>query len=212
MNVQKFNRQIEGKDYLEQGDVVFCPSNQNDCQVLEIMSDIPNEIMPPRGYKPITEKSKFNPLKLLASLDLQYVQLLENEEDTNNRAVVFGHGDYNNYKKRLLNRALKANKKIRDKYGCKTKDEIIKWAKKHYFNPDSIERKEAWREYMTFNDIVCCIDFTHATTIHKSQGSTHEVVLLDTQSVIQCVKDTKMVLQLVYTGMTRAREQVYSNA
>ena len=65
---------------------------------------------------------------------------------------------------------------------------------------------------MTFNDIVCCIDFTHATTIHKSQGSTHEVVLLDTQSVVQCVKDTKMVLQLVYTGMTRAREQVYSNA
>ena len=57
-----------------------------------------------------------------------------------------------------------------------------------------------------------CLDFDHARTIHKSQGSTFDVVAIDMDDLYKCAqRDPKMYLRLLYVAVSRAAKKVITN-
>ena len=57
-----------------------------------------------------------------------------------------------------------------------------------------------------------CIDFPYATTVHKSQGSTYETVLLDIKDLGICANSNyNLYLKLLYVALSRASERVFTN-
>ena len=66
----------------------------------------------------------------------------------------------------------------------------------------------SWRTYFNLKDRICDLRPSFAQTLHKSQGSTYGNVFIDLQDVSRNNKWLE-VAQLVYTGMTRASNNVY---
>lgn len=64
--------------------------------------------------------------------------------------------------------------------------------------------KEYWRKRKYFHDIKHC----YSMTVHKSQGSTFENIVVDTKD-IQFNKDVQNRNQLLYVAITRAANKVY---
>src|SRR5690606_22846796 len=123
-------------------------------------------------------------------------------------AEVFGHDRYKDLMTNLANGAVKANKEIEAKTGEKAKD----WANLNWQHPLAKARAFAWRNYFAFKENVFCFDFKHAMTIHKSQGSTYENVYLDMDDLAKCsTRDLNMYLRLLYVGISRASNCVYTN-
>jgi hypothetical protein len=74
---------------------------------------------------------------------------------------------------------------------------------------DAIKRnKLSWKPYFDLKERVCDLRPSFAQTLHKSQGSTYGNVFIDLQDVSRNNKWLE-VAQLVYTGMTRASNNVY---
>lgn len=120
-------------------------------------------------------------------------------------AVVFGHGNYKLLYNKLAAAAADINKEILQEHGVTGKQ----YATLYPHRPQSRQRSKAWRDFLTFKECVVCIDFVHATTIHKAQGATYEYVLLDTQDLAPCLdRDYKIYLSLMYVALSRASHTV----
>lgn len=79
-------------------------------------------------------------------------------------------------------------------------------------HPLAKKRKNAWKYYLSFKSCVICLDFAHAMTVHKSQGSTYDTVYLDTEDIGKCSNyDYELYLKLMYVGISRAAQKVYTN-
>ena len=109
----------------------------------------------------------------------------------------------------LAREAVSINKRIKEIYKV---PDPTKWAKDNWDEPLAKERKKVWREYLTFKECVICLDFAHAMTVHKSQGSTFSNVYIDIQDLNICRKiDYQMYLKLLYVAISRASNQVFMN-
>lgn len=74
---------------------------------------------------------------------------------------------------------------------------------------DVIKKNDlSWKTYFDLKEQVCDLRPSFAQTLHKSQGSTYGNVFIDLQDVSRNNKWLE-VAQLVYTGMTRASNNVY---
>lgn len=64
-----------------------------------------------------------------------------------------------------------------------------------------------WREYYKFKRTFCVCDYSYAVTCHKSQGSTYNFTVVDSNDILSNsnVKESRRIL---YTGITRAKEQL----
>ena len=86
------------------------------------------------------------------------------------------------------------------------------WADANRDHPMARARGKAWSHVMSFKDCVLCLDFVHAMTVHKSQGSTYENVYIDIQDLGRCAdKDYTMYLKLLYVAVSRASHKVFTN-
>lgn len=86
------------------------------------------------------------------------------------------------------------------------------WSKTNYKHELAKKRGDAWKKYLSFKDCVVCVDFPHALTVHKSQGSTYENVFLDMEDLGKCAdKDYDLYLRLMYVAVSRASDKVYTN-
>lgn len=87
------------------------------------------------------------------------------------------------------------------------KNEALKYKK------GSIEAKYAWQNYFKYKNLCAKIGFGYAITSHKSQGSTYEVVAVDSEN-IEGVKPIsyKSKARSIYTALTRASNVTIVNS
>ena len=200
--VQQWNIHLQGRDYLYISDIVMSPTTReeycyrdrvkrSDIAVL----DLPRERQLPLG-------TKFKTLEFLLTMkNIEFGQF-----DDKIFAYVFGHYNYKVMRELLSTQALQSNRNIEREIGLPAKN----WAKNNNKHPLARKRAKAWREFLSFEDSVICIDFNHAMTIHKSQGSTYDNILLDNKDLDRCT-DTDTMFRLWYVALSRAKYKVYVN-
>lgn len=206
--VEELNAKIQGKIKPEQSDEVYTPTIRQlftvediyptgECDhILNIKGDI------------VQRHEKFKTLETLESIkEVEFFALMDTEMRLSQRAAVFGHSTYLLKSQELAKIAVDINRKIELKYG-----NAKEWADKNWADPLAKERAKAWREYLSFKNNVICLDFKHAMTIHKSQGSTYKNVFLDIEDIGKCAdQDYKIYLKLLYVAISRASDKVYTS-
>ena len=65
------------------------------------------------------------------------------------------------------------------------------------------ENKISWREYYGFTGLFAKFKYNHAITVHKSQGSTYENVIVNLRDIFKNT-NTEERTRLLYTAITRA--------
>ncbi len=205
--VQELNANVEGKTEPSIGDTLFSPTTR---QVLTLANKLPEayHILNIKG-EVVDMLDKYNTLKTVASLKgVEFYTLITDEGEEQNRAVVFGHANYLDKNSELSKKAVKTNKDIERKFNEKPSW----WSKTNWKHPMAKARSEAWKDYLAFKSNVICIDFNHAMTVHKSQGSTYENVFIDMEDIGKCAdRDYQLYLKLLYVAMSRASNKVYTN-
>ena len=206
--VETLNAAIAGKHECEVQDRVFSPSTQKFYTFLGWV-DYPDYI--DLHYSdPLHLGSKYRTLENLIKSGLCKFAMLEDEDgQVWQHAVLFGHYEYKIAKENLEAEAVDANKAIEHQHkGYKA----AAWAK---FNPQTLlarTRSKAWRDCLSFKDCVICIDFPYAMTVHKSQGSTFNTVLVDTDDIAVCAqRNFDMYLKLTYVAISRASHKVITS-
>lgn len=205
--VEALNAEIEEKCYPDPNDTLFSPTLRKVYTLDEVkdevyhITDIKGEV--------IERMSKYKTLETLHAMeDIKFYTITDEEGETHNRAVIFGHDSYLKKKTDLSKRAVKTNRDIENKTGEKPSW----WAKANWQDPLAKARSQAWKEFLAFKSNVICLDFNHAMTIHKSQGSTYENVYLDMDDIGKCAnKDYKLYLKLLYVAISRASDKVFTN-
>jgi len=206
--VQSLNALAQGREVPKEDDKVFCVSNR---QFYTLDAMVPSylvyEIAKPYGNDSLALNSKYKTLEHLLRMQCcEYMNLIDEDDNIDTFAVIFGHHNYKVTKEVLIKAAADSNRAIEMKHrGVKA----AAWAKVNSDNPLAKTRAKAWRDFLTFNDCVVCVDFTHAMTIHKSQGSTYSTVYLDTEDLaIAAEIDYTQYLKLMYVAISRARNYV----
>lgn len=205
--VEEINAKIQDRYIPLVGDELFSPTLRT-LYTLDAIDNDCDHVLSIRGE--LMEKdSKYKTLETLHAIDkVQFFVLTDTNMHTVQRAVVFGHNTYLLKQQELAKKAVHINKQIEDKYGVEAKV----WARNNWQEELAKKRSKAWREYLTFKDCVICIDFKHAMTIHKSQGSTYENVYLDMNDIGKCAdNDYLLYLKLLYVAISRASDTVYTN-
>jgi hypothetical protein len=206
--VEELNALIEGKITLDVGDTVFSPTNRKRYTAGE---ELPytDYIALPFG-EDLHVNSKYKTLEYLMEHKLgKIIELTDEEGDTKPHAVVFGHYTYKVMLENLKRTAASSNASIEREFrGYKAAG----WAHNNPTHPLARARSKAWRDFLTFNDCVICIDFPHVRTVHKSQGSTFEDVYVDINNLGICA-DTNynLYLRLLYVALSRASDKAFTN-
>lgn len=204
--VQAINRQVEGKSSPDPGDRMFCNTSH---KYYTLLRKIPK---PEISYidriwdDPLMFNSKYKTLEFLLTMEgIEFYLVSDDDEIEYIFPVIFGNFDYKIVKEQLGQNAAASNREIPGANAAM-------WAKENYKHPLARQRAFAWRSYLTFKDTVLNMDFTHAMTIHKSQGSTFKEVYLDAEDLYQCAeKNYDLYLRLYYVAISRASRAVYTS-
>ena len=154
--------------------------------------------------------SKFKTLEyLLTQKEIDFCQVKDVEGKLITLAYVFGTDTHKNLLKSLSLAATKANQAIHKEFPD-TSPAI--WAKANYDHKLAKVRSRAWRKLIAVRDNVVCLDFNHAMTVHKSQGSTYSEIYLDIRDLAKCLDMDKILyLRLAYVAISRAAQLVVTN-
>ena len=207
--VEELNALVQGRDQPKIDDLVFSPTTRRYYNLTNYIDDV-FYINKAFGDDLLTWGSKYKTLEHLKTMpDIQYLELETLKDGMMSHAVVFGHYQYKIYLGQLKEEAAAAN------LACKavsSMENIRMWAQLNNKHPAAKRRAKAWRNYLTFKECVICLDFPHAKTVHKSQGSTYEDVLVDTQDLHICAsRNFNLYLRLLYVAISRASNKVYTN-
>ena len=207
--VQELNFYLEGKTEPEPGDKLF--SNTNNSYYTFIKKVDPENVtfVHTMFGDVLTFNSKYKTLEYLLSLgicDYYIVEDFEGEQFI--YPVLFGTYNYKAQKDQFGATAAKTNQMIQAEF----KMQASHWANKNYNHPMARKRAKAWRDYITLKETVVCMDFTHAMTVHKSQGSTFHTVYIDANDLALCAtRDVTLYLRLFYVALSRASHMVITN-
>lgn len=154
--------------------------------------------------------SKYQTLEyLIKTGNCRFAMLEDGDGAVLTAAVVFGHYQYKLKVDELKAAAAASNKEIERAY---PKYKASAWAKSNAKTKLARARSKAWRDFLSFDECVMCIDFDHAMTVHKSQGSTYKYVYIDTEDLYKCARiNPTQYLKLMYVGISRASEMVFTN-
>lgn len=206
--VQSLNASIQGREHPESDDKLFCPTMQKTF-VFKNWVDKPDMVTLPFG-DPLVLGTKYRTLEYLHTMDdIRFAEVETEEGDVVVMAVMFGHYNFKVALEYLKAEAAQTNRDIEQhKPGYKA----AAWAKVHNTHSLARKRAQAWREFLTFDECVVCMDFAHAMTVHKSQGSTFETVCVDTDDVYKAAKFSfTNYLKLMYVALSRASKKVITN-
>jgi hypothetical protein len=209
--VQELNAIANDYKPARSGDTLFSPTTRHSYTLHEtVHPGYVTSIELPYG-EPLVLNSKYKTLEHLVKMegvDFYEVSDTTDEALTITVAAIFGHGDYRDRLSKLKAAAAASNKAIEDTAHMSAAG----WAKQNSRHKLARARAKAWRDFLTFNDCVICLDFPFAMTVHKSQGSTVDEVFLDTENLGICANtDYQLYLKLMYVGMSRARFRVITN-
>lgn len=206
--VEALNAQVQGREIPEINDRLFSPTTRQ-FYLLEDIQAFSDEIIKING-EILEVNSKYRTLETLHEIDdIKFFRVINEDGVQSTRAVIFGHDQFNKYNQLLGKNAAYSNRLIEK---VSNGESAKAWAFKNWSHPLAKKRKEAWKHYLAFKDCVVCMDFEHAMTVHKSQGSTYENVFLDTEDIGRCADhDFELYLKLMYVGISRASKNVYTN-
>lgn len=208
--VQELNAAIEGRTKPRAGDKVYSPTTKEFYTIVEFLDQSRvNSIVAINGDS-VEADSKYKTLEVIKRIKPECeFALLENENGEQQiRAYIFGHGSYNSQSKYLAKLAVEANNAIKRRH----QEEPRNWAMSNRDDPLAKDRAKYWSIFLSFNACVICLDFTHAMTVHKSQGSTYAHVFVDTEDLAKCADmDYTLYLKLMYVAFSRASGTVYTN-
>lgn len=212
--VQELNAKIEYEDSetnpgIVIWDNVYCPQNRKNYKVLELFERAKIDYIETIRNEDLRLGSKFKTLEhLLTMPDIEFALLEDDDNNVDVKAFIYGHYNYKIYLEQFKKDAAASNKKIEDIMKVPAKA----WSTSNKRHPLARARAKAWRDFLTFSDCVICLDFPHAITVHKSQGSTYDTVYLDMEDLSLCIKmDYKMYLRLAYVAISRASNKVITN-
>lgn len=205
--VEYLNSLVEGKHSPSNGDYLFTPTLRK-FYTLDHISPSADYILNIQ-HDVVLQDSKYKTLETLHEIEgILFYMLADEEGNLTQRPGVFGHDTYLQLQKKLANKAVMLNREIERKHN----EDAKTWSHKNWSTDLAKKRQKAWKEYMSFKDCVICLDFAHAMTVHKSQGSTYENVYLDIQDIGKCAdNDYSLYLKLLYVGISRASKTVYTN-
>lgn len=208
--VQANNIFAEGRAFPVHNDKLFCPSTQKYYTFLGNVGRNEIDLIDKPFGEPLMLGSKYKTLEYLVKMpDVEFAEFEDEDGNVVTLAYIFGHYDYKLMKDSYSDQAAKSNSSIEREFkGYKP----AAWAKANDKHPLARARSKAWRDFLTFDECVHCIDFSHAMTVHKSQGSTFKHVYVDTQDLGQLVnQNPKMYLRLMYVALSRASGKVITN-
>jgi exodeoxyribonuclease-5 len=204
--VEYLNSEVQGREKPIAGDLLFTPTTRK-FYTLEAVNNKAPCVITINGSL-LELNSKYGNLEKIHKLEGVSFYTLVNEMENLTIAAVFGHAKYLEVQQTLANKAVLINKKITKQFNCDARE----WVQSNGRHELAKERAEAWSNYLSFKGNVFCLDFAHAMTVHKSQGSTYENVYLDTEDMAQCAdKDYDMYLKLMYVAISRASHKVFTN-
>lgn len=207
---QRIHYTLTGRSEVIEGDTLFSPSTQ---QLYTFLRWVPKDevtYIDMHWTDPLHLGSKYKTLENLINSDLcDFCEVETEEGDVLIHAVIFGHYAFKRQRDSLINEAVESNQAIENNHkGFKASG----WASANREHPLARKRAKAWRDCLGFKDCVICVDFNHAMTVHKSQGSTYEKVYLDMEDISQvATKDINMYCRLAYVGISRAEIYVGTN-
>ena len=202
--VQELNAQIQSYTKPLDGDVLFSPTTQQQYNFVR-WDDYPASIELPFGDT-LELNSKFKTLEYMIKNKTKFAVLRDQDGHEITMAAEFGHYDYKVKLDELKQAAADSNRAIEEDFpGTKA----AAWVKANKNHPLARRRAKAWRDFLSFNDSVICLDFSHAMTVHKSQGSTYPRVLVDTDDIHKAAYFSFLVyLKLMYVALSRASKEV----
>jgi hypothetical protein len=207
--VQTLNATIAGKIAPDVDDMLFCPSTQ---QYVKFLRNVPKssvDFINLAFGDMLVLNTKYRTLEYLLKSGYDFCEVEDEEGNILVYAYVFGHYDFKCMKDTLSNDATKSNNAIVIQHKGYSP---AGWAKAHEKEPLARQRAKAWRDFLSFNDCVVCLDFPYAMTVHKSQGSTYENVFVDTQDIGQLANTNwALYLKLMYVALSRASKRVMTN-
>ncbi len=206
-NVQELNATIQGYTEPRCGDMLFSPTTQKPYEFVRWV-EYPDCIQLPFG-DPLLLGSKFKTLEHVIKMGVKFAELIDDEGDVIVMAIEFGHYDFKVSTQIFKEDAAAANADV-DEHAPGVN--IKKWCYDNKSSKLAKDRAKAWRNFLSYNECVVCIDFAHAMTVHKSQGSTYKTVFVDTNDLYKAAAfDPKMYLKLMYVALSRASLQVITN-
>lgn len=205
--VQDLNADVQGYTDPKVGDALFSPTTRHAYTLVDVQKTA-DAIIDLRGNM-LEMNSKYKTLETLHELeDVKFYTVADEHGNEMPRAAIFGHSNYLKYQTSLAKKAVFINDKISKEMGQDSKA----WARDNRDHPLARQRAKAWRHFLTFKENVMCLDFAHAMTVHKSQGSTYDNVFLDMEDMSRCAThDYNLYLKLLYVAISRARDKVYTN-
>ncbi|NRA77909.1 MAG: ATP-dependent helicase [Pseudoalteromonas sp.] len=207
-SVQNYNTDIQGYCEPRIGDKLFSGTTQRHYTFRGWVTD-PDYINTPWDSEVLALGSKYRELEHLFTLNCRFAELEDEEGDLLIHAIEFGTYSYKCYLDDYKEAAAASNSAITDAY---YQVKANSWARNNPKTPLAMKRKRAWRDYLTAKNNVLCLDFTHAMTVHKSQGSTFKYVFIDMEDLhIASHFGLQTYLQLVYVGTSRASYMVITN-
>lgn len=207
--VQSLNAEVQGYTEPRVKDRLFSPTTRHHYTYEGLVEPyLVHQVDKPFG-EPLPLNTKYNTLEHLIKMpDIYFANCTDESGEDMVFAFIFGHQSYKEHAEALMAEAVEANAAIEKKH--KLKSAI--WARQNPHDKMARRRVKAWRDYLTFNECVVCLDFAHAMTVHKSQGSTYDTVFLDSDDLSIAIKrDYKMYLRLMYVAMSRASNMVMTN-
>ena len=206
--VEELNGKIQGYYQPKQSDTLWTPTLRSLHTLISCEANT-DSIIGIRGDI-IELGSKYKTLETLHEIeDVKFYTIEDLEGNQSQRAAIFGHDTFLQKQQSLAKRAVAVNTEIKEKFQV---EDPTAWAKQNWSTELAKKRARAWKHYLAFKDNVICLDFAHAMTVHKSQGSTYENVFLDIEDMGKCAKsDYTMYLKLLYVAISRASKAVYTN-
>lgn len=206
--VEELNRSIQGYSEPVAGDLLFSPSTQQEYMFMGWVED-PDYIDTPFSGE-LHKDSKYKTLEyLISSSNCKFAEVQDGDGNILTVACTFGHYQHKIKLEKLKSDAAKSNLEIEQKHrGYKA----AAWAKNNSKTKLARTRAKAWRDFLSYDECVICLDFNHAMTVHKSQGSTFHTVYVDIEDLYKCAKmNPAMYLKLMYVALSRASHTVITN-
>lgn len=208
--VQNLNFTIQGYDEPKPGDKMFSPTLHQEFTFVREVPSWQVQQVDQYGDSPLTLNSKYKTLEFMIEQDMcKFYDVTDEEGEEYTYAVIFGTYNYKRVKDEFKALAAQSNVSITKEFRVQN---AATWAKSNPQHVLARKRALAWRKFLTIDSSIFCMDFNHAMTVHKSQGSSYQVVFLDTNNLGICAdRDYINYLRLFYTGMSRSRKFVITN-
>jgi hypothetical protein len=200
--VEELNAEAQGYEEPKKGDRLYSPTTK-EWYTFEEWQEYPACIDRHFG-DPLPLGSKYLTLEFLVKEGYRFAKVYDEDGEELVYACVFGHYKYK--------QALDGLKKAAAGSNAAIGKDAAEWARENKGAAKALTRAKAWRSFLSFNEAVICLDFAHAMTVHKSQGSTYKSVYLDTEDLgIAASMNYTMYLKLMYVATSRASEFVITN-